>query len=150
LANTVTSQWISPSQTYAGAGEMVGAYTYRVAFDLTGFVPGTAELDFRVASDNDITAIALNDGATGIDPASSFDFWTDVPSITSGFQAGLNWLDITVLETGTGNNTPSGLRVEFLTSEADVQPEVPEPATMGLMGLGLVGLGVLRYRRKKA
>lgn len=165
MANDATSQWISPRVTYrdylAGdPGSPGGAYTYRVSFDLTGLLPGTAYLSFRVAADNALLDVLINGSSvnTSFDTPVSFDFWKN-GEVTGGFIAGINTLDFVVdnwdawydhdQDSSTPDirvYTPSGLRVEFLESTAS---EIPEPATMGLMGFGLLALGVAFRRRKR-
>lgn len=146
LANTGTSQWVSP---VAGTQDVAGNYTYRVQFDLTGYLPGTASLSFQAAADDLLLDVLINDASTVVGPwyFVGFNAWNGPFEITSGFVAGVNTLDFVVenLSIAGAPIHPTGLRVEFLSLEADV----PEPATMGLMGLGLLGLGVLRMRRKR-
>ena len=150
MANTGTSQWISPKQTYAvnSLGSPDGDYTYRVTFDLTGFIPGTAALSFQFAADDHVSDVLLNGVSTGIN-AAGFTSWHGTYDLASGFVAGLNTLDFIVHNNAPGGSlTPTGLRVEFLSHEAEAG-EIPEPATVGLLGLGLLGLSLYARRRRK-
>ena len=44
---------------------------------------------------------------------------------------------------------PTGMRLEVLSANADIDPDstVPEPLSFTMMGLGLIGLGL--YSRRK-
>jgi hypothetical protein len=62
-----------------------------------------------------------------------------------GAGAGLFHLsDVLFLDSGFGD---LALQVQDLTVQANAGTSVPEPAAFWLMGLGLVGLGVMRRRR---
>ena len=63
------------------------------------------------------------------------------------FNAGVNVLQFTVTNFGQPTGNPSGLRVEFLSSETGVGA-IPEPAAWAMLiaGFGLVG-AVARRRR---
>lgn len=166
MADDSTSQWISPRASYrdylAGdPGSPDGVYSYRVEFDLTGLLPGTANLTFRVAADNIVSDVLINGVSTGWAAAGSFDYWT-AGAVGSGFIAGINTLDFVVSNWNAPYDhdgdpstpdilvaTPSGLRVEFLSATADPVVVIPEPATMGLMGFGLLALGVAFRRRSR-
>ncbi len=147
LPNTAASSWIRPSAT--PINDVPGYYTFRTTFDLTGFDYTTAALALQTIADDEFISLKLN-GATiaGYTYFGGFMTWHAAPVITTGFLQGTNTLDFEVRNANLGN-TPIGLRVEVLRAEAELAPEVPEPASVGLMGLGLLGLGVLRMRRKR-
>jgi hypothetical protein len=44
-----------------------------------------------------------------------------------------------------GWNNPSGMRVQIISATAD-DNAIPEPATIGLIGLGLVAIGFIRRK----
>ncbi len=110
LGNDSNSKWIGPRRD-AGASpyNSPGTYTYRTTFDLTGFVPATAALTGKWATDNSGT-IKLN-GATVGTASSTFDAFTNF-TINSGFIAGVNTLEF-VVNNWTTSPSPAGLRVEI-------------------------------------
>lgn len=145
-------------------------YVYRMVFNLTalGLSPVGANISLAWLSDNsnapafsptlsshirlcaiasasdpvcDVSTMVANSGNGGQSAGSL----TPV-SINSGFTGGLMALDFVVYNSviGAGLN-PSGLRVVINSAEAT--SVVPEPATLGLMSLALIGMGL--YSRRK-
>jgi hypothetical protein len=144
LANTSTSKWIGPSADQS-VGSAPGEYIYRLTFDLTGFNLATAVINGSFASDN-AGFVRLNGVDVPGTDNSAAQFLAFTPfTLTSGFVSGLNSLDFVVLNSSDSDN-PTGLRVE-LTGTAEFA-DVPEPASFGLIGLGLVGLAAIRRNRK--
>jgi len=141
-----TSQWISST---ASAYDAPAQYTYRLTFSLAGYIPSSASLLFRVMADDELLAAQLNGGTSllSFGESGAFDTWHSSPVVTTGFLAGDNTLDFVVANNQHGNPNPTGLRVEIQRAEADLS-EIPEPASMGLMGLGLVGLAAFGLRRR--
>ena len=140
VAAPAGSAWIGPQG--GNAGGSLGLYLYDFAFDLTGLDPSTAIMLGDWATDND-ALLYLNGNATGYSK-NLFGFQTLDPfQLNSGFVSGINTLEFQVNNQGG----PTGLLVANLRASADLLPPngtIPEPTTMALMGLGLLGLGARR------
>ncbi len=152
LDDNDTSAWITPYEPVEGSGDShpVGEYTYTTTFDLTGMNPASASISGQWSSDNDGFQILIND--TDVNdlvsdsydrtPTQAFTEWYDF-TISDGFEAGENTLQFVVNNESGGSGNPTGLRVEYLSSAVSA---VPEPASCALLGLGLLGLSVVRKR----
>jgi hypothetical protein len=136
--NGPASSWVSYTPTSVSTN--TGIYVYRTTFDLTGFLPETAELTGLWSTDNNGLEILLN-GTSFPFPTSAISY--NLPpspfSITTGFLPGLNTLDFAFFDDGFY----TGLRVEGLQAKA----AVPEPSTYAL--LLMTGAGALWWARRR-
>ena len=153
LPNDATSQWIAPQGTYTpGMSDPETYWTFQTGFTIDpGMNPLTAEITGRWLADNHGVDIYIN--GTPYIPSqqttlNDFQNWASFSlSGSSGlFQSGANTLEFIVLNDDAGPGGPTGLRVEM---EGEVQ-EIPEPATFGLLGAGLLALGLVHRRRQRA
>jgi MYXO-CTERM domain-containing protein len=147
MANTPVSEWIDNTGNRVLPAQ---EYIY-MQFDLTGLDPATVDLKFRMAVDNDMISYDIN-GGTSIQSllpsgvSSNFTQWHtfEITSSTPGvsFTTGSNDIRFDVRNAA---GTQGGFRLEWLSATAD---QTPEPGTMEVLGLGLAGLGLARWRRR--
>jgi hypothetical protein len=153
--NVGASRWLAPNPV--SSTETTGTYTYRTTFNLAGFVASSLVLYLDVSADNAFQVLVngnpLNPNFTNANCNTSgnvgplcYQVWTS-RSITNamvsgGWLPGLNTIDFVV--TNNDSTSPTGLRVQAI-GNADLAP-IPEPATLSLIGFGLIGLGAVRRR----
>ncbi|WP_036307749.1 PEP-CTERM sorting domain-containing protein [Methylophilus sp. 5] len=138
LANTATSSWLTPT---ASQGETLdpsvdGLYTWTTTFDLTGYDAASASFNAQFAADNS-AIVYLNGNQIGT--SSGFSSWSTFSATAGNFVAGVNTLSFVVTNQAQDFGNPTGLRVEFLTSNVATVPEADTYALM-LAGFGLMGL----------
>jgi len=144
LANNATSRWLTPAANGNQSFDptVAGNYAYSLVFSLAGFNPATASFAGRFAVDNRVSSITLN-GVTINGSGGTFNQWTNFSSLANAFVAGNNTLTFNVVNAAQRTGNPTGLRVEFLSSDVSA---VPEAATWAMMigGFGLLGLALRR------
>jgi len=164
-ANNSTSSWISTQANaalIADGASAAPAYEYTLQFTVPAkYLLSSIVIGGRWALD-DYGAASI--GSTAILPSmpdlvtighyTESRVATQVFSITSasGLALGLNTLKFAVTNKwqGLGNINPTGVRVEFTSITGDlaaVDPVIPEPGTLVLLGGGLLALGFFRRRR---
>lgn len=148
LANGPDSKWIAP-QADQSSGNLPGNYTYRLAFDLTGFDPATAVITGRWSSDNAGLEVRLNGQPTGLAFDGSFGTFSPEFTLRSGFLDGTNAIEFVVNNAGDGVN-PTGFRAQLAgTAEpaapADAPPQItrqPESVTVAFKDPARFSVGV--------
>lgn len=143
--NDVASSWLTPS---ANAGQSYdpssnGLYKWSISFDLTGKDIATASFAGRWWADNQ-GYVQLNGHtiSSGVNLSSPTSF-----GASAGFVSGLNTLDFYVTNYAQSGGNPTGVRVEFLTSNAAIAAAVPEPESWALVVAGLAVVGAIARRR---
>lgn len=143
------SRWIQPEDGTLRHHE-AGTYIYRTIFTMSDgsnpLDPTTAQIQFRVAVDNNLTDVLINSNSTGI-TYDQYAGFSGTQTINANFVSGANTLDF-VVSNNPGTQSPSGIRVEILSATAALAA-LPEPGALPLFVFGALGLaGVVRYRRK--
>jgi Bacterial TSP3 repeat len=109
VANTATGQWLwLRSEDYNTNGGAV--FTFAVKVDLTGYVPSTANINLKIAADDEYNVSLNGTLLAGKGPGGYSAITTE--NINSGFAAGINTLTFRVTNSGGG---PTG----FLVSQFD-------------------------------
>jgi hypothetical protein len=147
LPDTPYSAWISPTASYIGGSgaDPAGLYIYSTTFDLTGFDPTTARLNFWVASDNLLLDVRINGVSIGTTWPGVLNFSYQAGSITSGFNGNINTLSFYVENFVLPAGNPSGMD-EAMEAFASPIGSAPEPGPVLLIGCGLALFGLMRRR----
>lgn len=132
-------------ETVYTLGFLANVGTYTLNFEADN---GVDIYNGAINPNNPLSNLIFTDGTDGTDGLNQSDFvrWHSVTINVT--QAGLNLLNIMVLNqpADTSVLNPSALRVDFSTTYTTAP--VPEPSTLALLGLGTVGVLVTRARRK--
>ena len=134
LANDAGSKWlgpVNPGSTDVAAGN----YFYTTTFDLTGFIPDTAQVILNVAADNAVDDVLLNGVSLGVSYPDFVAFSRDIV-VASGFVAGTNTLEFHTSNAGTSAN-PGGFRVKARGTALAI--DARPIATLFSTGLGADG-----------
>jgi len=152
VSDTSTGQWIVPA--VGGnemAGDAVGNYNYQESFNLTGFTLSTVTLSGMWAVDN-IGCIYVNGANTNdcINSPTAFSALTAfaISSANATFVAGVNTITFETVNTAGPMVNPTGLFVE-LSGNGTSASGVPEPMTLSMLGVGLLGLGLAGRKLRK-
>ena len=130
------AKWIGwVDNAYPGS---YGTYAFSTTFNLTGYDPSTAKLSGKWTPDN-VGYIYLNGVYTG-NSTSDFSNLSNF-TLTTGFKSGVNTLTFQV-------DMPDGYDGLLVSGTQLTANSVPLPPTALLMGSGLLGLGLLRFRKR--
>ncbi|HEY4547223.1 MAG TPA: PEP-CTERM sorting domain-containing protein [Pedomonas sp.] len=95
-----------------------------------------------------LTIEGFTDHDNVADFTASFEWGTDMPY---HFEAGWNGLQrLTISATTIASDVPTWVAIDDLEINLDQTTEVPEPLTIGLLGMGLLGVAGARRRRRTA
>ena len=134
LANDTGSKWLGPVNPGAN-NSAAGNYYYTTTFDLTGFIPDTAQIILNVAADNAVDDVLLNGVSLGVQYTDFVAFSPDIV-VASGFIAGINTLEFHTSNAGSSPN-PGGFRVKARGTAVSIDGR-PIP-TLFSTGLGADG-----------
>jgi len=157
LGDNSTSAWIGPNNA-SNLNSPAGDYTIETSFTVPGIAdPSSVVISGEWATDNPGVDILLNgnsllaaghissaDLSGGFGSFTPFSFGPGVPF----FQFGTNTLGF-VFNNAPPSDNPAGLRVDNLAGSFEIGI-IPEPSTLAIWSLGLLGLACCGRRRRVA
>lgn len=167
VADSSTSDWVSPRTNETGDSDPDSAttpYVYTETFTIPATInPATVVITGLWWVDNYGSILvngnavttgtdgAIGSGVTGAFGGAGTDFTLDGSGTGSenapSLHVGSNTLTFDVFNNSSGQPDVTGLNVEI--TSATGQAATPEPATLGLIGVGLVALGFARKKWKR-
>lgn len=143
IQDSATSHWLTPTANRTEVFDLnsQGTYVWALSFDLTGSDPATASFSGRFSADNNAVAL-LNGNQIGF--ASDFSNWYDFSASSNLFVSGINKIEFVVTNLQFNGFNPTGLRVEFASSNVSSVP-LPGAAWLFLSSM----FGFLAVKRKK-
>lgn len=145
-ANTSASAWIGDNTAGSGSGfssfSSGGALSFSTSFTMVGLDPGTAQMS-GVWTADDAGELLLNGNVI-----STLGNWgqglISFSASSADFVSGTNTLTVVLT---TSDNAWEGARVQIASATA-AATTVPEPLSSAILAAGLVGLGLVRSRRR--